>query len=105
MPLTSRRRSPPDVSPTSFFPLVPGGFMFRRLPEAAGDTIAFTIDGQRAQALAGDTVAAALLSLGIDHCRTTPGVCARRAPYCMMGVCCECRVTIDGVGTRQACMI
>ena len=79
--------------------------MFRRLPEAAGETIAFTIDGQSAQAFAGDTVAAALLVAGIDHCRTTPISGAKRAPYCMMGVCFECLVTIDGVGNRQACLI
>ena len=79
--------------------------MFRRLPDAAGDTIAFTIDGQSAQAFAGDTVAAALLVAGIDHCRTTPISGAKRAPYCMMGVCFECLVTIDGVGNRQACLI
>jgi predicted molibdopterin-dependent oxidoreductase YjgC len=79
--------------------------MFRRLPDAAGDRIAFTIDGQRAQALAGDTVAAALLGAGAEHCRTTPISGARRAPYCMMGVCFECLVTIDGVGNRQACLI
>ena len=79
--------------------------MFRRLPDAAGDTISCTITGQRAQALAGDTVAAALLAAGADHCRTTPISGARRAPYCMMGVCFECLVTIDGVGNRQACLI
>ena len=79
--------------------------MFRRLPDAAGDIIAFTIDGQIAQAFAGDTVAAALLSAGFDHCRTTPVSGARRAPYCMMGVCFDCLVTIDGVGNRQACLI
>ena len=79
--------------------------MFRRLPEAAGDIIAFTIDGRAAQAFAGDTVAAALLIAGVDHCRTTPVSGAKRAPYCMMGVCFECLVTIDGVGNRQACLI
>ena len=79
--------------------------MFRRLPDAAGDTIAFTINGQRARALSGDTVAAALLGAGTEHCRTTPISGARRAPYCMMGVCFECLVTIDGVGNRQACLI
>ena len=49
--------------------------MFRRLPEAAGDPIAFTIDGQRAHAFAGDTVAAALLLaclFGFAH-STNPG--------------------------------
>jgi predicted molibdopterin-dependent oxidoreductase YjgC len=79
--------------------------MFRRLPDAVGDTITFTIDGRRAQAFAGDSVAAALLLAGVDHCRTTPVSGARRAPYCMMGVCFECLVTIDGVGNRQACLI
>ena len=79
--------------------------MFRRLPEAAGETIAFTIDGRRAQAFAGDTVAAAMLAAGAAHCRTTPVSGASRAPYCMMGVCFDCLVTIDGVGNRQACLI
>jgi D-hydroxyproline dehydrogenase subunit gamma len=79
--------------------------MFRRLPDAAGDPVAFTINGQTARALAGDSVAAALLGAGVDHCRTTPISGARRAPYCMMGVCFECLVTIDGVGNRQACLI
>jgi predicted molibdopterin-dependent oxidoreductase YjgC len=79
--------------------------MFRRLPEAAGETIAFTVDGRSAQAFVGDSVAAALLLAGLDHCRTTPVSGARRAPYCMMGVCFECLVTVDGVGNRQACLI
>src|SRR6476659_563697 len=79
--------------------------MFRRLPEAAGDTIAFTLNGAAATARAGDTVAAALLSEGVAYCRTTPVSGAKRAPYCMMGVCFECLVTIDGVGNRQSCLI
>jgi predicted molibdopterin-dependent oxidoreductase YjgC len=79
--------------------------MFRRLPEAAGETIAFTVNGAHAEARAGDTVAAALLAAGITSCRTTPVSGAPRAPYCLMGVCFECLVTIDGVGNRQACLI
>src|SRR5215469_92080 len=102
---TSRRRSPPANSPVTYLPSAPGGFMFRRLPEAAGETIAFTIDGRRAQAFAGDTVAAALLVAGAAHCRTTPVSGASRAPYCMMGVCFDCLVTIDGLGNRQGCLV
>ncbi len=79
--------------------------MFRRLPEAAGKSISLTIDGKGAQARDGDTVAAALLAAGIDHCRTTPVSGAPRAPYCMMGVCFDCLVTIDGVGNRQGCLV
>jgi len=65
---------------------------------ALGDALLY------AQAFAGDTVAAALLVAGIDHCRTTPISGAKRAPYCMMGVCFECLMEIDGIGNRQACL-
>jgi len=79
--------------------------MFRRLPEATGDAIVFTLNGVTATARAGDSVAAALLAAGVAYVRTTPVSGAKRAPYCMMGVCFECLVTIDGVGNRQACLI
>ena len=78
--------------------------MFRRLPEAGATTIALTVDGQEIAARAGDSVAAALLAAGIAACRTTPVSGAPRAPYCLMGVCFDCLVTIDGVGNRQACL-
>ena len=79
--------------------------MFRRLPEARGETVRFTIDGRSADAREGDSVAAALLAAGVTTCRTTPVSGAPRAPYCMMGVCFECLVTIDGIGNRQGCLI
>lgn len=80
--------------------------MFRRLAEpGAVAPVAITIDGKSIRALAGDTVAAALLANDIDHCRTTPVTGAPRAPYCLMGVCFDCLVTIDGVGSRQACLV
>jgi len=79
--------------------------MFARLPETGAKTVSLTIDGKPVDARAGDTVAAALLAAGFDHCRTTPVGGAPRAPYCMMGVCFECLVTIDGVGNRQGCLV
>lgn len=85
--------------------------MFRRLPEidtasqSAGRTVAFTIDGRPASARAGDSVAAALLANGVTACRTTPVSGAARGPYCMMGVCFDCLVTIDGTGNRQGCQV
>ena len=78
--------------------------MFKRLAES-GTAVAITIDGKLVQARAGDTVAAALLAAGLDHCRTTPVTGASRAPYCLMGVCFDCLMTIDGVGSRQACLV
>jgi len=79
--------------------------MFRRLPDSDASPVGVTIDGRRFDARAGDSVAAALLAAGVGHCRTTPVSGAPRAPYCMMGVCFECLVTIDGTGNRQACMV
>ena len=79
--------------------------MFQRLPETVGDTVAITVDGRAVTARRDDTIAAALLAAGLGQCRTTPVSGAPRAPYCMMGVCFDCLVTIDGAGNRQACLV
>jgi sarcosine oxidase subunit alpha len=78
--------------------------MFERVG-AQGANVAITVDGAPVQARAGDTVAAALLAAGMTSTRTTPVSGAPRAPYCMMGVCFECLVTIDDVGNRQGCLV
>ena len=36
--------------------------MFQRLPDAGGERVSFTIDGRPAEALSGDSVAAALIA-------------------------------------------
>jgi len=79
--------------------------VFRRLPEAAGPPVSFTIDGQPAVGTEGDTVAAALLAYRIREFRTTPVTGARRGPFCLMGVCFDCLVAIDGLASRQACLV
>jgi len=79
--------------------------MFRRAPDRIENLVTFTFDGQPIRAAAGDSVAAALLAAGIRVCRTTPVSGAARGPYCMMGVCFECLVRIDGVGNRQGCLV
>jgi len=78
--------------------------VFRRLPDARGATVRITVDGRSYDARAGETVAAAMLAFGMSACRTTPVSGAPRAPYCMMGVCFDCLVTIDGEGNRQGCL-
>ena len=77
--------------------------MFRRVDTTAGD-VRFSYEGREIVAHAGDTVATALLAAGEIGLRATPISGAERAPYCMMGVCFECMVEIDGVGNRQACL-
>jgi predicted molibdopterin-dependent oxidoreductase YjgC len=80
--------------------------MFRPISDAKGGaSLSFSFDGQAMTARAGDTVAAALLANGVQACRRTPVSGAPRGPYCMMGVCFECLVVIDGVGNRQGCLV
>jgi D-hydroxyproline dehydrogenase subunit gamma len=78
--------------------------MFRRLPDANARLVSFIFEGQPVQGVEGDSVAAALLALGHSHCRDTPVSNAARGPYCLMGVCFDCLVSIDGVPNRQGCM-
>ncbi|MDH0291936.1 (2Fe-2S)-binding protein [Pseudomonas sp. GD04087] len=59
------------------------------------------LDGRPLRVVAGTTVAAAL-ALGADGTTRTSVSGQRRAPLCGMGVCQECRVTIDGQ-RRLAC--
>ncbi len=78
--------------------------MFQRVGKSGGDVV-ISVDGARVTAQAGDSVAAALLAAGLTPTRTTPVSGAPRAPYCMMGVCFECLVTVDDVGNRQGCLV
>ncbi|MBT9571797.1 2Fe-2S iron-sulfur cluster-binding protein [Pseudomonas umsongensis] len=59
------------------------------------------MDGRALKVAAGTTVAAALALAG-DGCSRTSVSGQRRAPLCGMGICQECRVTIDG-RRRLAC--
>lgn len=68
-------------------------------------SVQFTFDGVVVQAERGDMLASALLAAGIDHVRQSVVSGSPRAPYCLMGICFECLVTVDGAQNRQACLI
>lgn len=78
--------------------------MFKRLHNNAPDKVTVVINGQSVQVPKGETVAAAVLSCGLDHVRTTPVSGAPRAPFCLMGVCYDCLMVIDGRPNQRACM-
>lgn len=65
-------------------------------------TISIIVDGHAAPVLPGQSIAAALLAAGIATFRRTEGG-APRGPYCGMGVCYECVVTVDGQPGVRAC--
>ena len=79
--------------------------MFRKLPDPTHDFVTVAINGREAKVPAGISVAAAVLLNYDGPTRTTPVSGSGRAPYCMMGVCFECLMKIDGVANRQACMV
>lgn len=78
--------------------------MFRKLyrPDA-GDTVTVVIDGTPVEAEIGESVAAVMLRTAPFHARATPVSGARRAPYCMMGVCFDCLAVVDGAPSTQTC--
>jgi D-hydroxyproline dehydrogenase subunit gamma len=78
--------------------------MFER-HAANGRVLRLTFNGRAIDARDGDTVAAALIASGVTVFRQSPVSGAPRAPYCMMGVCFDCLVEIDGIANRQACMV
>ena len=79
--------------------------MFKRLPRSDAAMVTILLEGAPVEVAAGDTVAAAVFGAGLASVRTTPVSGTPRTPYCLMGVCFECLVTIDGVGNRQGCLI
>jgi D-hydroxyproline dehydrogenase subunit alpha len=68
-----------------------------------GATRRIRFDGREIEALAGESVAAALAAAGIRTLRQTrTGV--PRGLWCGMGACFECVVTIDGKPEQRACL-
>lgn len=79
--------------------------MFRRIePDATEGDLTLTFEGRQIAFHPGDSLAAALLAAGIGALRQSPVDASPRAPYCMMGVCFECLVEIDGRQNQQACL-
>lgn len=72
--------------------------------ERSGPLVAIKFNDQPLNVPADITLAAALLAAGIRHTRHTPVSSAPRTAYCMMGVCFDCLVLIDGI-SRQACQV
>ncbi|MDA5558717.1 (2Fe-2S)-binding protein [Shimia sp. MMG029] len=77
--------------------------MFDPLEPESTDQVQFHFEDRRLSAPRGATVASALLGAGITAFRETPVSGAARGPFCLMGACYDCLVSINGV-TVQACM-
>ena len=79
--------------------------MFALLPDTPANRLTVYLNGTAVAVPAGLTAAAALLMHGNGPTRTTPVSGDGRAPYCMMGVCFECLMEIDGEPNQQGCLV
>ena len=79
--------------------------MFQRPLEDHRDTVTTTFEGQPLDVPVGETVASALTIANVGFTRTTPVTAAPRSAYCLMEVCFECLMKIDGRHDQQACMV
>lgn len=68
------------------------------------ESVQIVIDGRPLQVRSGITVAVALLEAGHSTFRTSVSG-EPRAPLCGMGICFECRVTIDDEPHRRSCQV
>ncbi|MHB8635842.1 MAG: (2Fe-2S)-binding protein [Fimbriimonadaceae bacterium] len=66
--------------------------------------VAISINGTPHEVRDGVTVLAALQLTGVSSCRRSV-TGEPRSGICAMGICFECRVTIDGVPHQRACMV
>jgi predicted molibdopterin-dependent oxidoreductase YjgC len=81
--------------------------MFTRIERSSSlpaDGNVLDFEGSKVPFRSGDSVAAALLAAGVSPLRQSPVDASPRAPYCMMGVCFECLLEIDGRQNQQSCL-
>ncbi|MBL6651365.1 MAG: FAD-dependent oxidoreductase [Reyranella sp.] len=68
-----------------------------------GSPVRIHFDGREIEALDGETIAAALAANGVVTVRQARSG-APRGPFCGMGVCFDCLVTVDGRPSQRACL-
>ena len=77
--------------------------MSRHTELRAADEIALTVNGLEVRMRPGASAAAAILSAGAPCRMSISG--EPRGPLCGMGICMECRATVDGVPHVRTCQL
>ena len=67
------------------------------------ESFSITVNGNKMQVSSGTSVAAAMMMMN-QACRISIRG-EPRAPLCGMGICMECRATVDGVPHRRTCQL
>ncbi|QXH78972.1 (2Fe-2S)-binding protein [Pseudomonas salmasensis] len=76
--------------------------LFKRLSETQRPALAFTLDGQPATGLLGDTLLTAMLTCA-EHLCGSDFSAERRAGFCLMGACQDCWVRLADGRRVRAC--
>jgi predicted molibdopterin-dependent oxidoreductase YjgC len=79
--------------------------LYKFLGSKINQSVMINFEGKELEVPSGISVASALLASGINIFRETDISGNKRSPYCMMGVCFECLLEIDGIQALQGCMI
>ena len=75
----------------------------RRVAAQRGEAVTFTFQGEAVTAHRGETLATALLAAGVPAFSLTREG-APRLPFCNMGTCFDCAVTVNGQRLVRACL-
>ncbi len=73
-------------------------------PIVRTEIVEFSFDGRKFSGHQGETVAVALLRQGIIQLRDAPNTPAARGMFCVMGICQECVIEINGK-RKEACRV
>ena len=81
-------------------------FLYTQQTLFSSRTVRIEFEGKVLEVPDGISVAAAVLGhTHAHHCRNATFSGEKRAPYCLIGVCHECLMEINGRPYQQACMI
>lgn len=69
-----------------------------------GGQVTIYVDGNPLPAREGEPIAAALYANGIKATRYSSHSGEPRGPFCMIGRCTECAMTVDGVPNVRTCL-
>lgn len=59
-------------------------------------SVLIILEGRAVRAVEGETLVSALLTAGVEGFQSNPKSGSARGPFCLMGVCQDCRVLVDG---------
>ena len=68
------------------------------------DTIDLSVNGKIVRVPEGSTISAAVVLSGAAVCRTS-ATGEPRGPLCGMGICFECRVSVNGIEHVRSCQV